>query len=186
MIKQRKERLNEAYEYIRQHFGIHTQSDLAAKLKMTRPALSSAMNGNEAYLTDNLFVKICAAYPGVFNLDYLQNGEGELLANSKSKQPNENKSATSPAALDMSFLFEKAIDKIIASNDKTIASMEAQVAKLEETIKTKDKLIHILELRIRDLEFTINTMKLDADKNSYHGFMSSFASEPKTTKNDDL
>ena len=37
------------------------------------------MNGNVAYLTDNLFVKICAAFPGVFNIDYLLTGEGELL-----------------------------------------------------------------------------------------------------------
>lgn len=37
------------------------------------------MNGNAAYLTDNLFVKICAAFPGVFNIDYLLTGEGELL-----------------------------------------------------------------------------------------------------------
>ena len=180
MSKSRQERFKEAYEYVRYHNGVHTQSALADILNMTRPAISAAMNGNEAYLTDNLFKRICAAFQGVFNLDYLLTGEGELLA---SNNTNSNKTETAtPAALDMSFLFEKAIDKITSSNDKTIASMEAQVAKLEDIIKTKDKLIHILELRIRDLEFTINSMKIDAEKDSYHGSMSNFASEPTMSK----
>lgn len=38
------------------------------------------MNGNKSYLSDNTFIKVCAAFPGVFNLDYLLDGKGELLA----------------------------------------------------------------------------------------------------------
>lgn len=79
----RHERLKQVYEYVRTYKGVHTQSDFAELLHMTRPALSSAMNGKEAYLTDNLFQKICAAFPGIFNLDYLLNGTGELLAQSE-------------------------------------------------------------------------------------------------------
>ena len=75
----RKDRLNEVYEHLRNHFGIHTKTQFASVLKITQPALSSAINGNEAYLTDNLFKRICAAYQGVFNLDYLLTGDGELL-----------------------------------------------------------------------------------------------------------
>lgn len=176
----KKDRFVDAYKYLYENGKVHSVTELADKMGRSRPSVSRAMNGVEEYLNDKFLKSFTKCFPGVFNLDYLQNGEGELLANSKSKQPNENDAA--PAALDMSFLFEKAIDKITASNDKTIASMEAQVAKLEETIKTKDKLIHILELRIRDLEFTINTMKLDADRDSYHGSMSNFASEPTMPK----
>ena len=79
MIRTRQERLKEVYEYLRAHSGIHTQSDFANVLKVTRPALSAAINGNEAYLTDNLFKRICAEYQGTFNLDYLLTGEGQLL-----------------------------------------------------------------------------------------------------------
>ena len=75
----KQERLKEVYNHLRSYFGIHTQIDFAESIRITRPALSSAMNGNEAYLTKNLFQKICAAYPGVFNLDYLLTGEGQLL-----------------------------------------------------------------------------------------------------------
>lgn len=75
----KQERLKEVYNHLRNYFGVHTQIDFAEAIRITRPALSSAMNGNESYLTKNLFQKICAAYPGVFNLDYLLTGEGQLL-----------------------------------------------------------------------------------------------------------
>lgn len=75
----KQERLKEVYEHLRAHFGIHTQIDFAEAIRITRPALSSAMNGNEAYLTKNLFQKICGAFPGVFDMDYLLTGEGQLL-----------------------------------------------------------------------------------------------------------
>ena len=85
----KKQRLNEVFEYLRAFRGIHTQSDFAIAIRVTRPALSAAMNGNEAYLTKNLFQKICAAFPGVFNLDYLLTGEGELLASSEQQPTNQ-------------------------------------------------------------------------------------------------
>lgn len=75
----RHERLKEVYEYLRYQCGIHTQSDVAKALKMTRPSFSAALNGNEKYLTKSLFMKLCAAFPNVFNLDYLLTGEGSLL-----------------------------------------------------------------------------------------------------------
>lgn len=70
----RKERLNEVYQYLRQHHGIHTKTEFADAIQVKRPGLYSAMNGNEAYLTDSLFNKICAAFQGLFNLDYLLTG----------------------------------------------------------------------------------------------------------------
>ena len=79
----RKDRLKEVYEHVRRHFPIHTQTDFADSLKYNRAYISSAMHGNEKNLTDKLFTNICEAYPGVFNLDYLLNGEGELLKSSK-------------------------------------------------------------------------------------------------------
>ena len=84
----RHERLKEAYEHLRYQCGIHTQSDVAKALKMTRPAFSAALNGNEKYLTKSLFMKLCAAFPNVFNLDYLLTGEGSLLLHPSSPTPS--------------------------------------------------------------------------------------------------
>lgn len=79
-MRERQKRLKEVYEHVRRFFGIHTQEDFAKSLHKSRNAITLALNGNEKYLTDNLFVNICEAFPNVFNLDYLLSGEGELLA----------------------------------------------------------------------------------------------------------
>jgi hypothetical protein len=56
--------------------------------------MSAAMNGNEKYLTKSLFMKICAAFPGVFNLDYLLTGTGTLLATKEKAEPTPVSPAT--------------------------------------------------------------------------------------------
>ena len=90
----RHERLKEVYEYLRYQCGIHTQSDVAKALKMTRPSFSAALNGNEKYLTKSLFMKLCAAFPNVFNLEYLLTGEGTLLAQQEKAKPTPVSPAT--------------------------------------------------------------------------------------------
>lgn len=150
----RKDRLNEVYEHLRNHFGIHTKTQFAAVLKITQPALSSAMNGNEAYLTDNLFKRICAAYQGVFNLDYLLTGEGQLLTIEKEVNNEELEKMVNPTpapqAIDYTFLIEKAVEKATSYADKTIATLEKQVA-------DKDEQIADLRSRVRELEMLINS-----------------------------
>lgn len=135
----RKDRLNEVYEHLRKHFGIHTKTQFAAVLKITQPALSSAMNGNEAYLTDNLFKRICAEYQGVFNLDYLLTGNGQLLTiheEVKSEQIEKEPNPQQPS----SYI------------DKLIASLEKQVKDKDDQLADKDRIIKLLEQKIEVLE----------------------------------
>ena len=68
-MNERQKRLIEVYEYMRNNMRIHTKSQFAEALKYGRTSVSAALNGNEAYLTDNLFESICGNFPGVFNLD---------------------------------------------------------------------------------------------------------------------
>ena len=139
MIKQKQERLREVYEHLRQHFGVHTQIDFAKVLGLTRPAISAAMNGNEAYLTDNLFKRICAAYQGVFNLDYLLTGNGQLLTiqeEVKSEQIEKESNPQHPS----SYI------------DKLIASLEKQVKDKDDQLADKDRIIKLLEQKIEVLE----------------------------------
>ena len=95
-MKNKQERLIEVYEYARAHCGVHTKSEMAIRLHITQPAFSYAINGNEAYLTKNLFQKVCAAFPGIFNLDYLLTGQGELLLESNvQSEPSTTKNPAS-------------------------------------------------------------------------------------------
>ena len=139
MIKPKQERLREVYEHLRQHFGVHTQIDFAKVLGLTRPAISAAMNGNEAYLTDNLFKRICAAYQGVFNLDYLLTGNGQLLTiqeEVKSEQIEKESNPKQPSSY----------------ADKLIASLEKQVKDKDDQLADKDRIIKLLEQKIEVLE----------------------------------
>lgn len=76
---EKAKRLKEVYKHVFAHYEIKSQKDFADFLQIQRTGLSAAMNGAKANLTKNLFTKICAAFPGVFNLDYLWTGKGELL-----------------------------------------------------------------------------------------------------------
>lgn len=78
-MSNKQKRLQEVYAHLRRWYGIHTQTDFANSMRYSRNAISLALNGNEKYLTDSLFRNICEAYPGVFDLNYLLTGEGQLL-----------------------------------------------------------------------------------------------------------
>ena len=82
-MKERQKRLIEVYEYLSKHYNVHTKTGFAEAVKYGRTSMSSAMNGNDLYLTDGLFRSICLAYPNVFNLNYLLTGEGSLLQSNK-------------------------------------------------------------------------------------------------------
>ena len=78
-MNERQKRLKEVYEHMRTYFGIHTQGQFADAIGYSRPVISSALNGDNDKLTDKLFKNIDEKFPGIFNLDYLLNGKGNLL-----------------------------------------------------------------------------------------------------------
>ena len=133
----RKDRLKEVYEYVRDHYPIHSQSDFADALKYNRAYISSAMHGNAKNLTDKLFRNICEAFPGVFNLDYLLTGEGELLA-IEEEVANDD--------------LEKQFNPQASYADKLIASLEKQVKDKDDQLADKERIIKLLEMRIEELE----------------------------------
>lgn len=142
----KQQRLKEVYDHLRAHYGIHTQIDFAEAIRITRPALSSAMNGNEAYLTKNLFQKICAAFPGVFDLDYLMTGKGSLLTIEEEVKSQEIEKQNN--TIDQSSL----INAALAAKDETIAA-------LREQIQAKDELIAALRQQIELLQQQFNAAK---------------------------
>ena len=75
----KKERFSEAYNYLRQIGLAHTQKDVAEKMQSTPPNVSSAMKGVEAVLTDSFLRRFNAAYGNIFSVDWLINGNGEML-----------------------------------------------------------------------------------------------------------
>ena len=139
---EKAQRLNEVYKYVFAHFDIRSQKDFADFLHVQRTGLSAAMNGSKANLTKNLFTKICAAFPGVFNLDYLLTGNGELLL--EHQEPEHHTSEP----IDHSSL----VNALLASKDETIASHQRTIAALEQQISTDQQLITSLRQQIEYLK----------------------------------
>ena len=126
---ERQKRLNEVYEHLHNHFGVHTKGEFADIIKYARAYISSAMNGNERYLTDKLFTNICEAYPGVFNLDYLLTGNGTLLTADEEIKSSEIKQMNNASA--------NTIDPSSQTNAIIAAYIEA-VSQLKERIQEKN------------------------------------------------
>ena len=72
---ERAERFKKAFEYLRYNGLATTQLDVAKKMGSQRSNISSALNGNERYLTDNLLAKFNEAFGGVFDVNWLITGE---------------------------------------------------------------------------------------------------------------
>ena len=155
-MNERQKRLIEVYEHLRKYYGIHTKTGFAEALHYGRTSMSAAMNGDEKYLTDSLFKNICEAYRGVFDLNYLLTGEGQLLTIEEEVKSEDIEKAinptSAPQAIDYTFLIEKAVEKATAYADKTIAILEKQVATLEKDIEAKDTEISTLKDRLHEFE----------------------------------
>ena len=63
IIRNNQKELRDIVAYLKGKQLIKTQKDLAEKINFDKSNLSSAINGNELYLTDSLFKKIYAAFP---------------------------------------------------------------------------------------------------------------------------
>lgn len=74
----RKERLNEAYDYLHNHYQIFIHEDLAKVLGYSRSKISLALQGYTDALTPKFLKKLCEKYP-FLSYDYLMYGSGELL-----------------------------------------------------------------------------------------------------------
>lgn len=157
---ERQKRLNEVYEHLHNHHGVHTKGGFADQIGYARAYVSSALNGNEDYLTDKLFKNICETYKGVFNLEYLLNGEGNLLTveeDSKSSEIEHQQQTTIPDYVQRLFeesarmatrseMLERQSEKLIAELRDTKIKNESFLSELRKSKEDNDALV--AELRI--------------------------------------
>ena len=127
---ERAKRLNEVYKHLFMNYGIESQTSMADYLGISRTGLSAAFNGSKQNLTNNLFKKICAAYPGVFNLDYLLMGRGELLLPIPRPEGEQINSAEEVYTRN---LFDLAM-QVIKDNEALHRQLKASIAELRSLI----------------------------------------------------
>ena len=178
----REKRLNEVYEHVHRYFNIHTKGEFADYIKYARAYISSAMNGNEKYLTDKLFDSICKAFPGVFNLEYLLTGKGILVTpeeDAKMEMQRIDHEQANPI-IDVNSFIDKAVEIAVSSKNETINVLKSQMADLriqlvekDKTIEDKNNIIAMLKRRLAEMEAVHDNLEKYpfptgvADKNEY-------------------
>jgi hypothetical protein len=159
-MNERQKRLIEVYEHLRKYYGIHTKTGFAEALHYGRTSMSAAMNGDEKYLTDSLFKNICEAYKGVFDLNYLLTGDGDLLTLEEEVHNEEYEKLYNPQPIDQSSL----INATIAAKDESIASLKRElqtkndlIQSLRDQLAAKDQLIAEQKARLIDYRRIIDS-----------------------------
>ncbi len=196
-MNERQKRLIEVYEHLRKYYGIHTKTGFAEALHYGRTSMSAAMNGDEKYLTDSLFKNICEAYKGVFNLNYLLTGEGDLLTLEEEVRSNESKKQMTqqnnlPPATDqtyfMSKMFESMLKPIEAAHAQQVASLNQQIADKQtiidlqaDKIKSQADEIASLQKFIAELRSMPTSINIE-DVLKKYPFAIGVADHPDTTR----
>lgn len=95
----KKDRLKDAYRYLRDRGVVHTQQDVANLMKKTKTNVSSAFNGNEKYLTDKFLMDFNKAFGRVFSDDWLISGDGLMVINGNINQSGDNNSSNNSGTI---------------------------------------------------------------------------------------
>lgn len=76
----RLQRLEAMYDYLYRKSLIHNKKDLCLAVGIAQATLSRAFSGDEKYLTASLLTKINNYFGRVFNLEWINTGEGDMLS----------------------------------------------------------------------------------------------------------
>lgn len=128
----KKERMNAAFNYLRDHGYLHTQKDLADAIGSTAPNVSRMLKGDPKVLTDNICVRVQRSY-GCISANWLMHGEGEMLVVDEPTEQGDAKGT-------------------LAAKNETIATLKAQ-------LKDKDALLADKDGRIADKQALIDNLQ---------------------------
>lgn len=148
----KKERFQTAYSYLYEHGAVHSITELAEKMNRERPGVSNAYNGKAGYLNDKFLTAFCSTFPGIFSLDWLITGAGEmLLSNTKNSEE-----------ADMPDIYERfdILKEINNAHKETIEALKSQMADLRMQLVDKQNVIDAKDLTIKAQERTIELLNL--------------------------
>ena len=115
----KKERLNQAYNYLKYKGIIRSQSDLAEKMNASQPNISAALSGVPRVLTSRFLRRFNEAVENIFSLDWLLTGEGEMLA----PQPMAGSVSVSPELLERLYSELHNLRQEVADLRKEVAAL---------------------------------------------------------------
>lgn len=69
-----------AFQYLRSKGIVHTQQDVADMMGVKKENISRAFNGKDKYYTPSFLARFNAVFGDIFNINWLQTGEGVMLS----------------------------------------------------------------------------------------------------------
>ena len=165
-MKTKNELFMDAILYLIDNGYAANQGDILVKAGLGPNLISRIKNGHVKSVSDDAIRALCNAFEDL-NLDYFR-GKSDCISKhqlslwkadkaiedvQKMLDANPPHEPGKHSALDDSFLYEKAIEKINEQmNGKYIANLEHQNARLEKEVDEKSETIKILQARIHELE----------------------------------
>ena len=149
-INLKKERVNAAFNFLREHGYLHTQKDMAEAIGSTPPNISRMLAGDAKVLTDNICVRIQRAYP-VISANWLIHGDGDMLIMDNNTE--RQMMMPDPSSVTNAIIASK--DETIAEKDARIEAIKATIAEKDARIADKDAIILNLQGQLRDKDATI-------------------------------
>lgn len=131
------DRLRQVFNYIKSIGLVHTQKDLAERMKASEATVSKALKGEEQILTSSFLRRLNRAFDNIFNSQWLLTGEGEMLVHHVNQSVNGDNN-TQIAGNNNRIALPSTLDRAI----NEIAEQRKLVSKAQEQI---DRLITLLE-----------------------------------------
>lgn len=125
----KSERLKTAIKHLKNSGCVKSQAEVATKMGSLPTTLSSAVNGNDKYLTDVFLRRFNDAFGKIFNIDWLIDGMGDMLCcqptvdiNQVFNAQGDNNSNTQIISSDCAVLQKEneMLKKIIEEKERTI------------------------------------------------------------------
>lgn len=150
-INLKKERVNAAFNFLREHGYLHTQKDMAEAIGSTPPNISRMLAGDAKVLTDNICVRIQRAYP-IISANWLIHGDGDMLIMDNNTE--RQMMMPDPSSVTNAIIASK--DETIAEKDARIEDIKATIAEKDARLADKDAMILNLQGQLRDKDATIS------------------------------
>ena len=150
-INLKKERVNAAFNFLREHGYLHTQKDMAEAIGSTPPNISRMLAGDAKVLTDNICVRIQRAYP-VISANWLIHGDGDMLIMNNNTE--RQMMMPDPSSVTNAIIASK--DETIAEKDARIEAIKATIAEKDARLADKDAMILNLQGQLSDKDATIS------------------------------
>lgn len=119
------DKARKAFQYLMDNGKLHSQQDLADAMVKDKGYISKMLKPGCA--TGTFFQDLCKTFPGIFNLNYFLNGEGEMLISQKVESPSSDGGSVVLRLLDM--LKDK--DAQLDDMRRLLQSMDQRIQKLE-------------------------------------------------------